>query len=564
MKLFLLAVTTLVAFLPLAARTIYVSAAAGSDGDGSKAKPFAKIQQGLDIAMPGDTVELASGIYYERIKFPRSNVRLNGPRTAVIDGAVRFEQKWKKIPEYGPNAWHTKVPAVFFPKEIPHRGSGLVIAPDGLIIQLYEQRVGNLEKAAKENNNIWYAPYLMTKGIGKSKMKFIKALAMYRAKHSDVIVSFGDGRDVSKANLEFSTPLPTVVIDGADRCTVSGITIRHSRQGILIKNSAKTLIEDCRIMRSEHGIALAEGSEKCVIRFCDISMDTIFGCDPWQRGSWDAWKGHKLGGFWDRIAVNIANSKGGHKIHDNYLHNHWGGIQDYGDNPDLDIHHNRIDKIEDDALEPNGTERNCRWHHNHVTDSRCAIRIKCIQTGPMYAYANVFHNNKEDCRNFKSHQYPDAVAFLYHNTGDAYAGVKSHGVKMPPGVKNFHYFNNLFFCDVIYAGTNALNWHDAGNVYVCRNPKNWQKSINEAKKHGFKSTSKFVEKQAPGIKNFAAGDVSLLSGSPAIKAGIDLSKYNLPGCEEFKSRDAGAVSFGSPMFKTFRKKSELPASDLDF
>ena len=547
----------------LTAQTFYVSSNASEGGDGSKNKPFSKIQQGLDKAMPGDTVELLPGVYYERVKFPRSGkfgkpIRLNGPRTAVISGAVHFEQKWQKIPQYGPNAWHTKVPAIFFPKSVSHKGSGLVASPDGLIIQLYEKRVGNLKNAFKDDHNTWYAPELLTKGIGKSGMHFIKALAMYRHKQSDVIVSFGDGRDVSKENLIFSPPLPAVVIENVNRCVVSGITIKNSYLGVLVKNSLGRVIENCRIMQSDRGIELADNSDRCTIRFCDISMDTIFGCNPWPRGSWDAWKGHKIGGFWDRIAINIRNTKGGHQIHDNYLHNHWGGVQDIGNNPDLNVHHNRIKDIEDDALEPNGSNKNCHWHHNHITDSRCGFRIKCIQNGPMYAYGNVFYNNKEDFRNYKNHLFPESIGFIYHNTSNSSVGVKNNSVKTS-GLKNFHYLNNIFVCDAVYGGSNTLTWHDAGNVYFCRTPGElWKKSIENAKKYGLKSTSKFFDNANHGVRDFAKGNFTLTEESPVRKAGVDLNKLALPGIEEFSSQDAGAIPFGKSMFETCRKNIDVP------
>ena len=556
--------------LALSAQTIYVSSNAKAGGDGSKDKPFAKIRQGLDKAMPGDTVELAPGIYYERVKFPRSGkfgkpIRLNGPRDAIIDCSVKFEQKWKKIPQYGPNAWHTKVPADFFPASVGHRGSGLVIAPEGLIIQLYEKRVGNLKKAEKDDHNTWYAPELMTKGIGKSKMNFIKALAMYRHRKSDVIVSYGDGRDVSKANLIFSPPLPAVVIDGVDRCVVSGITIRHAYMGVFIKNSLGSVVENCRIMRSDRGVEINEGSDRCTVRFCEISMDTNFGCNPWPIGSWDAWKGHKRGGYWDRIAIWIRDSKGGHQIHDNFLHNHWGGVQDTGDNPDLNVHHNLIDEIEDDGLEPNGSNRNCRWHHNLMTRNRCGFRIKCIQKGPLYAYANLFYNNKEDFRNYKNHLAPDAVGFFYHNTSNTIKAFNNNAVKMPPGMKNFHFVNNIFVADMLYGGSHALNWHDAGNVYFRRSDGDiWQKNFEQAEKYGFKSTSLFFDHANHGVKDFAKGDFSIAENSPARNAGIDLSKYNLPGMEEFSARDAGAIPFGKKTFKVFRNKSEVNCPEAGF
>ena len=90
----------------VSAKTIYVSADSAAGGNGDKDKPFSTIQQGLDAAMPGDTVELAPGVYHEWVKFPRSGefgkpIRLNGPRSAIIDGVVDFKMNWKKIPQYG-------------------------------------------------------------------------------------------------------------------------------------------------------------------------------------------------------------------------------------------------------------------------------------------------------------------------------------------------------------------------------------------------------------------------------------------------------------------------------
>ena len=558
----------LLAALSLCAKTYYISPEAGNGGDGSKEKPFAKIQQGLDKAMPGDTVELAPGVYYERVTFPRSGeykkpIRLNGPRTAVIDGSDRLQLKWEKYPEYGSKAWRTRVPEHFTNTKMP---SGLVISPEGLIIQLFEKRITSTpdKPVKRERDTVWDKKLLFEQGIGKTKWQLIKALAMYRKKENDLIVAFGDGRDVSKAELILSPPIPAVSIKNVDRCVVSGITIRHAWRGVYISNSLGSVVENCRIFKSDGGVEMRSGADRCTVRFCDISMDPIFSCDPYLYGSWDAWRGHKFGGFWDRIGINMLYTTGGHHIHDNYVHNHWGGIQDIGnpgDNLALNVHHNRIDLIEDDGLEPDGGEEYSTWHHNFVTRSRCGFRIKCIRKGPLFAYNNVFYGNKEDFRNFGTTNLAKADVFIYHNTSITRAAITNNSVPKEIGTPNYHYYNNLFICNMIHSGTFAIpNWHDAGNVYLCQYPNpEWQSVIDKVFKSGFKSTSRFLSTGDAALKDPANGNFEIAPHSVAVKAGTDISKFNLPGVStaDKTPSDAGAVPLGSKMFKVYRSPSEV-------
>ena len=558
--------TALLASCAIFAKTYYISADAPAGGDGSKAKPFAKIQSGLDKAMPGDTVELAPGVYYERVSFPRSGeykkpIRLNGPRSAIIDGSERFTQKWEKCPEYGRLAWKTQVPKCFFSFKMP---SGLVIAKEGLIIQLFERRITQPPNGIVkiERDTIWEKKHLMLYGIGKTKWEFIRALAMYRQKEQDLVVAFGDGRDVSKEEIILTPPIPAVQIKNVDRCAVSGITIRHAWRGVSIINSLGSTVENCRILRSDFGVEMTGKSERCTVRFCDISLDPIFRCNPGIMGSWDAWRGHKFGGFWDRIGINMLYTTGGHHIHDNYIHNHWGGIQDIGNpgqNLCLNVHNNRIDEIEDDGLEPDGGEEYSTWHHNFVTRSRCGFRIKCIRKGPLFAYANIFRDNIEDFRNFGTTGLAKADVFIYHNTSNTKAAINNNAVPKYIGTPNYHYYNNIFLCDYIFSGTYAMpDWHDAGNIYLKRkNNPMWKTVMEKVFKSGFKSESKFLEKgniafAAPEKDNFAISENSI-----AAKAGIDLKQFNLPGTDEFSSRDAGAIPVGKTMFKVYRNPSEV-------
>ena len=46
---------------------IYVNANASFDGDGSKTRPFKRIREAAKIAMPGDKVIVAPGVYREYV-----------------------------------------------------------------------------------------------------------------------------------------------------------------------------------------------------------------------------------------------------------------------------------------------------------------------------------------------------------------------------------------------------------------------------------------------------------------------------------------------------------------
>ncbi len=73
-------------------QVIHVDAAQTGQGDGSEGSPFARIQDGIDVAKPGDTVLVRDGLYRGtgnvNISFRGKNITVrsvNGPQTTVLD-----------------------------------------------------------------------------------------------------------------------------------------------------------------------------------------------------------------------------------------------------------------------------------------------------------------------------------------------------------------------------------------------------------------------------------------------------------------------------------------------
>ena len=91
---------------------IYVNANAGFDGNGTKERPFRRINDAAQIARPGDEVLVEPGIYREYVnpRFAgeednRITYRSVEPLGAVITGAEQLTN-WE---HYGDNVWVSRV-----------------------------------------------------------------------------------------------------------------------------------------------------------------------------------------------------------------------------------------------------------------------------------------------------------------------------------------------------------------------------------------------------------------------------------------------------------------------
>jgi hypothetical protein len=550
-------------------RTIIVSPTGEAGAPGTRQSPLGSVQEALDQARAGDTVRLLPGVYRERVVFRHGGTRgrpvvLEGEPGSILDASDAIPLAWEPAPDVAPNVYQAALPAAV-----------ITVTAEGKIVTiLNERRVSPAtvrEAIAKGKNpaargvvaeNVmdenWPWPIIFQRGIGKLGWTGPKALAMYERGKQRLLVRFQGDLDPRKLEMTVAPRQPCITIAKADRCVVRGLHLRNGWEGVRISESLGSVVERCVIGPMDFGVVLAEGADQCTVRFNQITMAPYSGASPYLEGAWDNWLAHKIGGFYDRIGIDIRNSVGGHEVHDNWVHDHWGGIQDMGEvgkNRDLNIHHNLIQTISDDGLEPNGAEENCRWHDNIVEGCICGFRIKSVRRGPLYAYRNIFFNNKEDYRIF--HADHPAEVFVYHNTCSAASAVTSNKVQ-GDGTPHYYFLNNLFWCKQWWSGGNVdPNWHGHANVFVRRDAdKRWQITRQLAEKQRIDIDSTWLEDGAPGFVAFDEKDVRLTESSAARQAGqppASIAKRELPGCAAgyFPGArpDAGALQFGEPMPK---------------
>ena len=573
--------------------------------------PYATIQAALDAAKPGDTVLLAPGVYRERVRFVRGGERgapvtLEGQPGAIIDGSTPVELRWTPAPDIGPAVW--RAPLDFIP---------FTVTADGrTIITLNEQRTspdGPAQPNAVNADKILW-PHAFVHGVGPSGWDGVRALAMYRHQQRELIIRFQHELDPRGMNITVAPREPVVTIDGANRCVVRGVTLRNSAIGVRIANSLGSVVEQCVIDPADYGIVLDEGADRATLRFNRITLNPYSGANPWRSGSWDGWLAHKIGGFSDRIGIRIARSLGGHQIHDNHIHDHWDGIADHGnppwgpqenppaDNPGLRVHHNLIENLNDDGIETMGPGVDGQWHHNIIVRTRCGLRIKAPQLGPLYLHHNIFFENREDHRHWAQGKqfHPEAEVWIYHNTSTADSAIAmNYRNTATPSATGYRYYNNLFWTHrwVQKRAHDPLpDWSANHNVYLRVTPEHprpwetpadpayetspflarntddytrldlWLAERDAARSIGIDRDSLWLESGPPGFRDVHARDMALAHDSPARGRGVDLSTLKdaprpLPGLAPAtppgRRPDAGALQYGEPMPRLPRRIQEV-------
>jgi hypothetical protein len=431
------------------AAIVYVDDDASAGGDGTRARPFKTIQEGVNHAAAGTQVLVADGIYHEAVTFPASGadgqwiqVKAEGSG-AILDGSQTISGDVWKVYKKG-KIWYTGALNVKY------------LARDGQRYYRYDKLKGLVDGRGHNNVPMSEGWYMAT----NSKRLYVRS-ADDPSKHTWQVPYLNHAFDVASRNWIWIEGFEMRYYGMSDGC------------GVCAKNASHLVIRRNKIHNMQLGIFINwSGSEEqgndTRIEYNDISDPPV---NEWP---WNAVKGSTMEG-----TAIVLRGHVGEIVRGNELHHFFNGIYTGSsaasalENPavalDVDIYDNRIHHISDDAFEPEGACVNHRFHDNLVDTTLVGVSLAPVTQGPVWVVRSVFANFTGT--SFKWDRYSDGIVLIYHNTSWTNAR-DLNAMSMIRPAHNASMRNNIFqgngyAFEEPFTGSTGHSW-DYDNWYTTR------------------------------------------------------------------------------------------------
>ena len=201
--------------------------------------PADSLDKAIQGAQPGDVIELAPGEYRGPVVLDRPGVTLRGkPGARINANSAAWKPLWTRRPEYGAFAYTSPIP---FPPG--------AMSIDGRIMLDARQSRGGLA--------------LHADGVGRNGRLPLGAIYTYLDDRKEVVVSFGKDLNPAEHRIEASPRgSAAVTIRAADRCRVEGLIVTGGEVGVLLTETAGSVVERCLVHSVDIGVKLARGGHE--------------------------------------------------------------------------------------------------------------------------------------------------------------------------------------------------------------------------------------------------------------------------------------------------------------
>ncbi|MFT3893382.1 MAG: right-handed parallel beta-helix repeat-containing protein [Anaerolineales bacterium] len=512
-------------FTPTA--TLYVDANTLPGGDGSDVSPLQTIQEAVNRAKPGTQILVADGVYREAVTFPASGtpgnwiqVKAQG-EAAILDSAAYLSGDiWRR--DTADNIWSTvpNVPVYY-------------LARDGARFYQYEDKDGLIASTGHNETPVKEGWFFEPSG------KLYVRSSDNPSNHT---------WQVPRLNRAFN-------IVGKDWIWIEGFGIQYYTTstngcGICTLNASHIVIRNNEIRNAQIGIYTEwTGSDA---QGNDTRIEGNNVADPKDEWPWDAVKGTRMEG-----TAILVRGHTGTIVRDNIVHDYFNGIftgssgagiSEYGEVAfDVDVYHNYIHHIADDAIEAEGACVNHRFRNNTVDQSYVGISIAPVTLGPTWVLRSTFTNHTD--RGIKFDSNSSGFVFFYQNTFWSNRSNVSEADLISP-VSNVTMRNNIFQGagysihevkkDPLYNDWNYNNWYSS-----LIPPIQWE-NVN------YYTVAEFCAARGmecngfddfPGLADPINGDFKLLPSSLNIDRGVPIPGIN----DEFVGDAPDLGAFEYPM-----------------
>lgn len=252
LTLLLLALVGELMIVPVRAhsKTIYVDVANLSDPneDGSLGHPFDTIQEGVNASSSGDTIHVASGVYYEYVQITKSSISLVGENQTTIDGGGT--RNGVRVGALPPNyAENVSI-------------SGFIIQNCVKGVMLVRCRYAHFRNVSMVGNAYNFADHSL------------------QANDIDISNTV-DGKPIYYWVKEHGKQVPAdagyVALVNCTNIVVENLNLTKNGQGIVLKYTNSSVIENVNISDNWDGVYVDAWSSNNTIMGCTVTDNLILG-----------------------------------------------------------------------------------------------------------------------------------------------------------------------------------------------------------------------------------------------------------------------------------------------